>query len=71
MYNPHYGYMFGGGFVMIVFWVFIIIFIVWLVRYAGMNEVGNKKALNILRERYARGEIDKKEFNEKKEDLNN
>lgn len=61
----------GGGIMMILFWAIIIYFIVWLVRNNKTNEVGDKKALEILKERYAKGEIDKKEFEEKKKDLSN
>ena len=60
----------GGGIMMIIFWGIIIYFIVWLVRSNKTSEVDNKKALDILKERYARGEIEKKEFEEKKKDLN-
>jgi len=62
---------FGGGIMMILFWVAIIFFIVWLVRSNKTNEIDNKKAIDILKERYAKGEIEKKEFEEKKKDLSN
>jgi len=61
----------GGGIMMILFWVIVIYFIVWLVRNNKTGEINSNKSLNILKERYAKGEIDKKEFEEKKKDLSN
>jgi putative membrane protein len=56
---------------MILFWILIIIGIIYLVRYLPKTDrrEGEKKPLDILKERYARGEINKEEFEEKKKDL--
>ena len=76
IYNGYGGWgnmmgWFGGGIMMVLFWVAVIYFFVWLVRNNKTNGIdSNKKALDILKERYAKGEIDKKEFEEKKKDLN-
>lgn len=65
----------GGvvGFIfMMLFWVFLIIGIVYLFRSGNRIAGGNpreKTPLQILQERYAKGEIDKKEYEEKKKEL--
>ena len=79
MYGIYNGYgnmmgWFGGGIMMIIFWAAFILFIVWIVKeVSGRNKSDKprhgKSALEILEERYAKGEIDKKEFEEKKKDL--
>ncbi|SJZ31398.1 SHOCT domain-containing protein [Selenihalanaerobacter shriftii] len=68
---------FGMGFTNILFWGLIIVAIVLIVKAIKSN--GNQKvlqsssntssSLEILKERYARGEINKQEFEEKKKDL--
>lgn len=70
-YNNMMGFGFFGGFMMLVFWVIVIMLIVWAVKeVAGKNSrsAGNN-ALDILKERYAKGEINKEEFESKKKDL--
>jgi len=68
-----------GGIFMVIFWVFIIVGVVflikWLVqspkRHSSLGRTDtSSRALDILKERYARGEINKQEFEEKKKDLN-
>jgi len=70
-----YGYgMWGFGmvFFMALFWIGIIWFIVWLVRQSKMPTNANtpeRTPLQILKERYAKGEITKKEFDDMKKDI--
>jgi putative membrane protein len=59
----------------IVFWILIIVgivlLVVWVVQKAMSGGVGGteRSALEILKKRYASGEISKDEFEEKKRDL--
>lgn len=68
-----YGFSgFGGGIVMILFWILATIGIVALVKYMMGNSTtreSSKNALDILKERYAEGEIDKDEFDSKKKEI--
>jgi len=63
---------FGGGF-MWIFWLLFIIAFIWgakILASSGKNSSGNQKsALDILNDRYAKGEIDQKEFEQKRKDL--
>ncbi|MCL1595587.1 MAG: SHOCT domain-containing protein [Actinomycetia bacterium] len=65
---------FGGlGMIwMLLFWVGVVVLIVWAVRSVGDNKVDrdtSNRALEILEERYARGEIDTDEFNRRRAEL--
>ena len=61
---------------MVIFWIAVIIGIIFLIRWlvqstsaGGHGARSEEAALDILKKRYARGEIDKKEFEQKKKDL--
>ncbi|HEX9971019.1 MAG TPA: SHOCT domain-containing protein [bacterium] len=65
----------GGMLFQLLFWLVIVFLIIWGVKQiAGRNQNSNQltrkdNVLDILRERYAKGEIDKEEFEAKKRDL--
>ena len=69
-----------GGILMMAFWVAIIagivLLVVWLTRQVSGGQTQSNagggsgdSALDILNMRYARGEIDKTEYEQKKKDL--
>ena len=61
-----------GPIVMIVFWALVVTAIVFLIRYLARqsrSSATDSSALAILKERYARGEIDKEEFEQKRKDI--
>ena len=72
--NIMYGgqHWFGGGF-MWIFWILLIFVIFWGAKVMASrgNDASNNQnsALNILKDRYAKGEIDKEEFDQKRKDL--
>jgi putative membrane protein len=65
-------WMVFGGILMVLFWVLIIGLVVWgigrLVGHEG-SSVKNGNLFDIARERYARGEITKEQFEQIKKDL--
>jgi putative membrane protein len=73
MHGYCYGYgMMGGGYRIIglIFMILVLIGLVLLIKYLwkGGAKRGDS-ALEILKKRYASGEINKEEFEEKKKDL--
>jgi len=65
----------GMGIVMILFWIVLLAALVLVVSGAASgirsrrNETSDADALEILKRRYARGEIDKAEYEAKRRDL--
>jgi putative membrane protein len=61
-----YGMMFGG-----LVWIILIALVVWgaVNLFPGRRETGQDTAMQILRKRYAAGEISSAEFQQAKRDL--
>ena len=82
-YGPHAGFMsgYGGwgfGLLHMVFWLVILVAVIvaaiWLIRSmaggsASPVEGRRSPGLDVLEERYARGEINRDEYLEKKKDI--
>lgn len=71
-FGTHWGWshMIFGPLIMVLFWVALIVAIIFAVRWISGRRSDSsdtqKTPIEILRERYARGEIDKEEFEERK-----
>jgi putative membrane protein len=71
----HWDYGWGMGFgwiFMVLFWALVILGVVYLLKLVSggtKSEKQEETALDILKKRYARGDISKEEFEEKKKDI--
>lgn len=73
MMDGNGGMFFGGGF-MWIFWLLVIVAIVAVLKAmigsnAQRDESEEDSPLSILEKRYARGEIDREEYQEKRREL--
>ncbi len=75
MYGPEmgWGWMFLNGLLWLVIIVLVVILTVWargrITPGTRGTTITQETPLDILKKRYARGEIDKEEFDQKKKDL--
>ncbi|USH00143.1 SHOCT domain-containing protein [Thermococcus argininiproducens] len=64
-----------GAIFMLLFWVAIIVAVVWFIKWiieqssSGATKTSKNRALEILDEKYARGEIDDEEYERRKRKL--
>ena len=74
-WNGFSGWGMGLGFIfMLLFWGLVILGIATLIRFLTIQSSSSKVSrdktpLEIVQERYARGEIDREEYEQKKRDL--
>lgn len=61
---------FISALMMLLFWVAVVILVIWLVRqFSERKPASGGRALEILDERYARGEIDREDYLARRSDL--
>lgn len=72
-YNTGFGMMYGlgwfGWILMILFWIAIVLLIIWIIQQFTKHKEDKESALDILERRFAKGEISKKEYLERKKTL--
>ena len=61
----------GWGWIIGLFGIAVVIWLALQTMYQGRDQdiSGSRSSLDILKERYARGEVDREEFEEKKKNL--
>jgi len=75
MMHNLWGWGGDGGFFMLTFWIVVIVGIIFLVKWiveqsrSSAPSSSRDSALDILTKRYAKGEIDREEFEQKKRDI--
>jgi len=78
MWHYHDGmgwWMVFGSVWIVIFWIIILFLVFWVIkkisrnRDSGSDAIEKSDALSIARERYARGEISREEFEQIKKDL--
>ena len=82
MMHHYYGYLFGfgGNIVMFLIFIVLIILLIWAIASAGRRghywhdyhnsgQSPRNPGLDVLNERYAKGEITKEEYEQKKKDI--
>jgi len=72
MWDMGNGWWAFGGISMMLLWIGVVILVIWgVMKIARSNGSETKSdALDIAKERYAKGEISKEEFEQIKKDLN-
>jgi len=66
------GMFFGGGILMWLFWIVLLVVLVYVLKdvfASSGSKPSSEDALEILKQRFARGEIDEAEFERRKKHL--
>ncbi len=69
MMGGGYGWGWFGAISMVVFWVAVFALVIWAVSRISQPQTPHRSAEEILEERFARGEIDLQEFQERRREL--
>lgn len=70
-WGNYFPMMLGGGIMMLIFWSLVIWLVIYAIRKLSPNEKSKNvdNAIDILRQRYAKGEISVEEYRERHKEL--